>query len=284
MLTETIRSAYPGFSRGKRRIADYLIDHYEEAAFLTAMRLGECAGVSESTVVRFAYDLGLDGYPALQRELRELLRSRLNSVQRIRLASDIPEQELLQKALGADMENLRVTMEQMNAQAFSDAVTLLLNARTVYVLGMRSAAVLARYFCGYLDYVCERVSLADGNGYELGEQLMHAGAEDLCFVISFPRYSARTTAALRGVRARGARIVALTDREDSPVAQMADVRLCASCDMTSFADSLTAPLSVLSALLAAVAHRKGGAVSERLTQLETLWLSDGVYLDEKGKA
>lgn len=279
-LLQRIRSGYAGFSKGQKRIADFIMSSFEEAAFMTAARLGAQVDVSESTVVRFAYELGLEGYPALQAALQELLRNRLTSVQRIRLASGIPPEDILKTVLTADMNNIRATIEMIDNESFTRAVDALLSARRIYVLGMRSALALAQFFSYYLDYVCDDVVFISGGVQDVCERMLRMREGDVCFGISFPRYSARTLAAFRYAKKRGATLIAVTDQPDSPVAEMSDITLCARSDMASFADSLVAPLSLLNALIVAVGLKRNEAVCRHLSELEDIWRDEGVYISE----
>ncbi len=279
-LLSTIENRYPQFSKGQRRIADYITHSYDDAAFMTAARLGERVGVSESTVVRFAYLLGLDGYPSLQAELQELVRHRLTSVQRIRLASSIPQQEMPKTVLTSDMNNIRTTIEMLDGEVFQGAVNAILDARRIYVLGIRSAMALAQFFTYYLDYVCDNVMFVNGAVQDIHERMLRVGPNDVCFGISFPRYSARTIDAMRYAKTKGATLIALTDQMTAPVASISDFTLCARSDMVSFADSLVAPLSVMNAIIVAVGHARKEETYRHLTQLEDIWHAEGVYLSE----
>ncbi len=279
-ILNIIDAKYSSLSKGQRRIADYLMDSYNEAAFMTAAKLGEQVGVSESTVVRFAYALGLDGYPELQEGLQEIVRHRLTSVQRIRLAESIPQEEMLKTVLTADMNNIRATIDMLDNDSFLGAVNAILKARRVYVLGIRSAMALAQFFTYYLDYVCDNVMFVNGAVQDIHERMLRVSAEDVCFGISFPRYSSRTVDAMKYAKMKGATIVALTDQSNSPVAAIADYTLCARSDIASFADSLVAPLSLLNAIIAAVGLARKDEAAQHLTLLEDIWHAEGVYISE----
>ena len=280
-LLQTIEAHYPKFSKGQRRIAGFLVDSFDEAAFMTAAKLGEKVGVSESTVVRFAYTLGLDGYPALQDALQEMLRHRLTSVQRIRLAANIPQQAVPRTVLTSDMNNIRATIDMIDNAGFDGAIEALLNARRIYVLGVRSAMALAQFFAYYLDYVCNDVVFVNGAVQDLHERMLRVGPEDVCFGISFPRYSARTVEAMKYAGSRGATLIALTDQTTSPLAAVSNITLCARSDMASFADSLVAPLSLLNAIIVAIGLKRKDEAYRHLSQLEEIWHEEGVYLGEK---
>ncbi len=279
-LLTTIEKLYPTFSKGQRRIAEYILNAYDDAAFLTAAKLGARVGVSESTVVRFAYLLGLDGYPALQEALQDLIRHRLTSVQRIRLAANIPPQNVLKTVLTADMNNIRVTIDMIDNESFNGAINAILHARRIYVLGIRSAMALAQFLTYYLDYVCDNVMFVNGAVQDIHERMLRVNAQDVCFGISFPRYSARTVDAMKYAKAKGATLIALTDMPTSPVARISDYSLCARSDMASFADSLVAPLSLVNAIIVAVGHARKEEAFQHLTQLEDIWHAEGVYLSE----
>lgn len=274
---------YPRLSKGQKRIADFILHSCEDAAFMTAAKIGERTGVSESTVVRFAYALGLDGFPALQTRMQEFVRHRLTSLERIRMASGIPQNEVLRSTLTSDMNNLRMTIERMDNEVFTAAVDALLSAKKVYVLGVRSTAALAQFFYYYLDYVCDNVMPVMGTTQNVFDKLVRVGPSDVLFGISFPRYSSVTVRAMRSAKQRGATVIALTDQADSPLARIADYTLYARSDMASFADSLVAPLSVINALLVAVGRARNDEAMRHLACLEEVWRNEGVYLgDEPG--
>ena len=275
-----IEENYPAFSKGQRRIADFIVSRYDDAAFMTAAKLGEEVGVSESTVVRFASTLGLDGYPALQAKLQEMIRHRLTSAQRIRLASTIPQEELVKTVLTADINNIRATIDLNDNTEFLAAIDAILNARRIYVLGIRSAMALAQFFTYYLDYVCDNVMFVNGAVQDIHERMLRIGPQDVCFGISFPRYSARTVDAMKYAKDKGATLIALTDVPSSPLAAVADHTLCARSDMASFADSLVAPLSLMNAIIVAVGHARQDEASQHLEQLENIWHAEGVYINE----
>ena len=275
-----IDERYASFSKGQRRIADFILGSYNEAAFMTAAKMGDEVGVSESTVVRFAYALGLDGYPELQEGLQEIVRHRLTSVQRIRLAANIPQQEMLKTVLTSDMNNIRATIDMLDNDSFQNAVNAILSARRIYVLGIRSAMALAQFFTYYLDYVCDNVMFVNGAVQDIHERMLRVSSEDVCFGISFPRYSSRTVDAMKYARSKGATIIALTDQPSSPVSSVADYTLCARSDRASFADSLVAPLSLLNAVIAAVGLARQDEAFQHLNKLEEIWHDEGVYLSE----
>ena len=281
-LLQEIHRRMPSLSKGRQRIADFIINSYEQAAFMTAARLGETVGVSESTVVRFAYALGLEGYPALQDRMQEMVLGRLTSVQRAQLASGLKKNEVFKTVLTTDMNSIRTTMEMADEGQFDQAVETILKARKVYVLGLRSAMPLAMFLAYYLDYICGNVITFSANIQDLRETMVRMNDQDAFICISFPRYSSRTAEAMAYAKSRGARTIALTDKLDSPIGTMADVVLLAKSDMASFADSLTAPLSVINAIIVAAGLQSEKEVQDHLRELENVWNRDQVYLTDGG--
>ena len=283
-LLNRIETGIPGFSKGQKQIARYIIEHYEQAAYMTAARMGAMVGVSESTVVRFANELGFDGYPELQRGLQDLIRNRLTSFQRMEVANRmIGEGDVLDKVLLADAEKIKHTLENADRAAFSGAVEKLLRARHIYIMGVRSSATLAGFLNHSFQIAFDNVKLVQTtSGSEIFEQLLYLGEGDVFFAISFPRYSKRTITAVAYAKEKGADVIALTDSPVAPIADYADHLLLAQSDMASFVDSLVAPLSIINAIVVAVARKKQDEVSERLRVLEEVWDRYDVY-DKKGQ-
>lgn len=282
-LLKQMQACRGDLSKGQQRIAAYITDHYEQAAFMTAAKLGEAVGKSESTVVRFAHALGLSGYPELQEKMQEMVLGKLTSVQRAQLASSIPKAEVFKRVLTTDMNSIRTTLEMVDEGEFERAVTALLEARRVYVLGLRSSLPLAQFFANYMEYISGNVVNLPARQEELQETMLRMGKGDVLFVISFPRYSTRTAEATRFAKEKGTFIISLTDKMDSPIGLMGDVVLLAKSDMASFADSLTAPLSVINALIAAAGVTAGKQVEEHLEELEDVWGRDRVYLTDQNE-
>lgn len=274
-----IEDMVPEFSKGQKLIASFLLANFERAAYMTASRLGEEAGVSESTVVRFAGEIGLSGYPELQRELQESVRKRLTSVQRIEVANKrLMGKDIPSAVLSSDMENIKFTMENLDRRSFDDAVQAILDARMIYLIGMRSASCLAEFMNHYLSLVFDNVRLVHTtSGSEIFEQLRTLGPDDVMIAVSFPRYSSRIVNAVSFACECGAKVIALTDNKLSPIAQNAYAVLEARSDMASFVDSLAAPLSVINALIAAVGMKKQEEVSATLGGLEKVWARYNVY-------
>jgi DNA-binding MurR/RpiR family transcriptional regulator len=278
-LLKRIQDGMGDFSKGQKLIAIYILQHYDKAAFMTAAKLGDIVGVSESTVVRFAIELGFDGYPKLQKEIKEIIKSKLTSVQRMEVAETrINEENVLKSVLHSDMEKLKLTMEEIDTNVFNDAVESILKGKRIYILGVRSAAPLASFLGFYFNLIFDNIRLVHTTSVsEMFEQIVKAGEEDVVIGISFPRYSKRTIAAMNYVKAQGAKVVAITDSMKSPLAQIAHHSLVARSDMASFVDSLVAPLSVINALIVAVGMRKKEVVSSTLETLEKIWDEYQVY-------
>ncbi|WP_298030625.1 MurR/RpiR family transcriptional regulator [uncultured Dysosmobacter sp.] len=274
-----IESGMSGFSKGQKRIANYILENYDKAAFMTASKLGKLVDVSESTVVRFASELGYDGYPSMQRALQEMIRSRLTSTQRIQQAGDrLSGQDVLGAVLQSDIEKLREVVNEADRAAFADVTGLLMNARHIYILGVRSSSFVAGYLNFYMHMLFENVTLVQSNAAgEIFDQLLRIGPGDAMIAISFPRYSTVTLNTVQFAKDRGATIVAVTDNELSPVYQMSNAALLAPCEMISFVDSMVAPLSIINALLVALAYRLGTDVSATFSELEDIWNKYGVF-------
>ena len=270
-------------SKGHRKIAQYIVEHYDKAVFMTASKLGESVGVSESTVVRFASAMGYEGYPQLQRSLQELVSHRLTANQRFEMSTEIDPREALSVVLKSDVQNLRATMEQMDEAVFEDVVARLLNARAIYVMGLRSAAPLAQFMGYYLNYIFDNVHLVSSGATDVFEEISKLKENDVLVGISFPRYSSRTLEAMRFAKRCGAQVVAITDGPMSPLADMADATLTARTDMASFVDSLAAPLSLINALIVALGQRRRREVSEYFESMEQIWEKYDVYLAKTGE-
>lgn len=268
-------------SKGHRRIAQYIVEHYDKAVFMTASRLGESVGVSESTVVRFASALGYEGYPQLQRSLQELVSHRLTANQRFEMANEIDPHAALGFVLKSDMQNLRNTLDSIDNDVFEDVVHRLLNAKAIYVMGLRSAAPLAQFMGYYLNYIFDDVHLVSSGATDVFEEISKLHGGDVLIGISFPRYSTRTLEAMRFAKRCGAQVVAITDGPMSPLSEMADATLTARTDMASFVDSLAAPLSVINALLVALGLHRKEALTQHFKQLEAIWTTYEVYLEEE---
>ena len=282
-LLKNIKEGMPSFSKGQKLIASYILEHYDRAAYYTASKLGAIVGVSESTVVRFANELGYEGYPELQRALRKLIRSRLTSFQRMEITNSlIGENDVLEKVLTSDIEKIRQTAAEIDNVSFSAAVQNIVEAKNIYIIGVRSSSTLAGFLNYSLRMIFDNVRLVQTtSGNEMFEQIMQIGEGDVMIAISFPRYSSRIINAVEYAKGKGADVIALTDSQFSPIAAQADQLLIAYSDMASFMDSLVAPLSIINALVVAVARKREAEVSERLRILEEIWDRYDVY-DKKG--
>ena len=266
-----------GFSKGQKRIAAYILENYDKAAFMTASRLGILAGVSESTVVRFASELGYDGYPSMQRALQDMIRSRLTSTQRIQAAGDM-FQDVLPAVIQSDIDKLRQMLSHSNRSEFDRVVDKIMSCRHVYILGVRSSSFVAGYLHFYMHLLSENVTLIQSNAAgEMFEQMLRMGPGDVLIAISFPRYSKVTINTVKFARDRGAEIIAITDNELSPVCQLSQAALLAPCEMISFVDPMVAPLSLINALLVALSNRYGADVSTTFAELENIWNEYGVF-------
>ena len=266
-------------SKSHRRIAECIVSHYYKVVFMTASKLGEYVGVSESTVVRFAVELGFDGYPEMQKVMQEMVMNRLTSVQRIEEANDgIGNQDVLKKVLQADADKIRQTAETVSREHFRCAVDAILKARKIYVLGVRSAAPLANFAGYYLNYMFEdvRVLTVSGAG-EMFENLVNITPDDVVIAFSFPRYSSATLKAVQYCRGVGATVIGITNSNMSPLAQHSDYTLIAKSDMVSLVDSLVAPLSVVNALLVSLASAREKEVQKSLGTLERVWEEYNIY-------
>lgn len=265
-------------SKGQKRIAEYIVSHYDKAAFMTASKLGDKVQVSESTVVRFAIALGYDGYPALQKALQEMIRNRLTAVQRVEMTGDMSESAVLGTVFKADMQNIRQTIEDLDEANFSRTVDALCEAERVYVVGVRSSAPLAQFLGYYMNFIRDNVMVITSGISDVLEQVARVGEKDVVLGISFPRYSRRTIEAMNYAKGKGATVVSLTDTPLSPLGEASDFCLTARSDMASFVDSLVAPLSMINALIVAMSLRHREEVSEHFAQLESLWERNHVYV------
>ena len=278
-LLKKIETGMSGFSKGQRAIASYILEHYEKAAYMTAAALGEATGLSESTVVRFASELGFEGYPQMQKALREAVKIKLTTVQRVELTNSIiGEGDLLSTILSADSEKIKLTLSEMDPSAFERAVDRILAAKHIYIIGVRSSAFLA----GFLNYnfrmIFDNVRfIQTTSGSEMFEQIINVGEGDVMIAVSFPRYSKRIINAVEFAGQRGAHVIALTDGAGSPIASYADELLTAHSDMVSFVDSLVAPLSIINAMIVAVVRKKQDEFSGKLRELEDIWDKYDVY-------
>ena len=267
------------FSKGQKRIASFILESYDKAAFMTASKLGKKVNVSESTVVRFAAELGYDGYPDMQRSLQKMIRNRLTSVQRIEVTNDrLGDQDLLSMVLQSDIEKIRLTLEELDRDSFEKAVDAIVSARKLYIIGVRSCAAMATFMSFYCNLIFDNVvKVSATTASEVFESLLRVGEGDVVIGVSFPRYSSRTVQAMNFARSRGATTIAITDSEVSPLSPISTYTLKARSDMASFVDSLVAPLSLVNALLVAVSRKKNDDLAHTFQTLEDIWDEYGVY-------
>lgn len=274
-----IQSNMSTYSKGQKRIANYILENYDKAAFMTASRLGHAAHASESTVVRFAAQLGYNGYPDMQKALQELIRGRLTSIQRIEVSRDqMAGQDLLGTVMHRDMASIHDAVENVDRDEFNRVVDMLLHARHIYILGVRSSAFLAGYLNFYFQLIFRNVTLVENyGGGEIFEQLIHIGPGDVLLGLSFPRYSKASVNAVNFAKERGAEVIAITDSKMSPLYKAACASLLVGSDMISFVDSMTAPLSLLNALIVAIGQQKNTEVSRTFSEMEQVWSAYSIF-------
>ena len=278
-VLKKIENGMGSFSKGQKLIANYILAHYDKAAYLTASKLGSFVGVSESTVVRFAIELGFEGYPEFQHALQKIMRNRLTSFQRIEVTNSlIGDENILERVLISDAEKIRRTLEEVDQDSFDRAIEKIVSANRIYIIGVRSSSSLASFLNFNFHMIFDNVKfIQTTSGSEMFEQIMQIGKGDVMIAISFPRYSKRIINAVEYARSKKANVVALTDSKVAPIAAHADELLIAQSDMISFVDSLVAPLSIINAIVMAVSRRKQKEVTERLRILEEVWDQYEVY-------
>lgn len=283
-LLKELESKMPSFSKGQKLIAKYILEHYDSAAYITAAKLGSIVGVSESTVVRFATELGFSGYPEFQSSLQDIMRSKLTSVQRMEVTnSRIGSGDILSSVLLADAQKIRDTLDGICREDFNTAISKLVSAKHIYIIGVRSSGFLAGFLHHNLRMIFDNLTLVQSNsGAELFEDIMNIGEDDVIIAISFPRYSKRIINAINYAKHRGAQIITITDSKSSPIAPQASHLLIACSDMASFVDSLAAPLSIINAIIVAVAREKNDELTVRLRLLEQIWDEYEVYDKAQG--
>ena len=283
-LLRDIEERMSSFSKGQKLISNYILENYDKAAYMTASRLGAIVHVSESTVVRFANELGFDGYPEFQHALQEIVRTKLTSFQRVEVTNNlIGDGDVLTKVLMSDSDKIKRTLEEIDREAFTAAVDKIVDAKKIYILGARSAATLAGFLAHSLRMIFDDViQVQISSGSEMFEQLMSLDESDAVIAISFPRYSKKIINAVDFAKHTGANVISITDSAMSPIASQADQLLLAKSDMASFVDSLVAPLSIINALVVAVARKKQDELTVRLHQLESIWDEYDVYDKNQG--
>ena len=278
-LLTKINDNMSGFSKGQKLIANFITEHYDKAAFMTASKLGTTVGVSESTVVRFATELGYDGYPKMQKAMQEMIRDKLTSVQRIEVTkSRLSGSDVLSSVLNQDIEKIRRTLEETSKDDFANAVKAIAKAKTIYIFAVRSSAALASFLGYYYSLIFDRVKVVSNYGEtEIYENLFRISEDDVIIGISFPRYSNAAVKAMTFAKRRGAKVIAITDSMTSPLCILSDYILIAKSDMASVVDSLVAPLSMINALIVATVIELDGQVEQTFGRLESIWEEYDVY-------
>lgn len=279
-LIDKINGNRSKMSKGQRAISDYVIKNYDKAAFMTAAKLGKTVGVSESTVSRYAMQLGYDGYPELQKAFQRLVKNKLTTVQRMEMSSEQTNSDILKNVLKTDISNIRATLEAVDDDAFDKIVEKICSAKNIYLLGLRSAATTIQFMGYYLNFILPNVHVVTSGISDIVEQISHIKDGDVLVTVSFPRYARRTVDGVEYAKKRGAAVAVITDNEDSPLVPYADWVLYARSDMTSFVDSLVAPMSLVNAILIAVSVTKKQESVDNFINLESIWRNYGVY---KGK-
>ncbi len=277
-LINNIQAQYPRFSKGQKLIAKYILENYDKVAFMTACKLGDTVGVSESTVVRFANVLGYSGYPKLQAALQELIKNKLTTVQRVEMAKDYNDDStILNKVLKSDIDNIKTTMDEIDIKAFEESANKLLKAKKIYVIGMRSSFVISQYLGFYLNIIHDNVQIIRMDMGDAFEQIVRVGKDDVVLAISFPRYSKKSYQVVSYAKEKGAHIISLTDSVFAPVASIADNVLLVKSNMASFVDSLVPVLSVANALIISVGMKEKEKLKGCFDDLEHIWDKYSVY-------
>lgn len=275
---ELIQNKFKSLSKSQKKIAEFIINDYDRAAFMTAAILGKTVEVSESTVVRFANTLGYSGYKDFQKGLQRLIKNKLTTVQRLSMVNtDSNEESILRKVMKKDMENIEKAINEMDYENFQKAIELILNAKNIYVLGMRSSYYLSGYLGFYLSFLFDNVKVVISGANDVFEQLLNANHEDLIIGISYPRYSKRTLEALDYCKEKGCKIISITDSLISPASKDSDISLIAGSNMLSFVDSLVAPMSLINALMVAIGIKKKDDIKSSFESLEEIWNKYNVY-------
>lgn len=277
-IIKNIQNNFNKLSKGQKLIAEFIINNYDKAAFMTAATIGDTVNVSESTVVRFANTLGYDGYRQLQKELHELVKNKLTTVQRLSMTNEYSNKEnALKKVMRKDLENIEKTINEIDLIAFQESINLILNARNIYILGLRSSSFLAGYLGFYLSFIIKGVKVLNSGPNDLFEQLLWVDSKDLIIGISYPRYSKRTLEALEFCMEKGCKIISITDSLISPASKDSDISLIASSDMLSFVDSLVAPMSLINALIVSIGMEMKNDITASFEDLENIWNRYSVY-------
>lgn len=277
-ILNNIQSSFNKMSKGQKIIAEFIIHNYDKAAFMTAATLGSTLNVSESTVVRFANTLGYSGYRDLQKELQEVIKSKLTTVQRLTMAEDFAgNNNVLANVMESDIQNIKRTIDELDLKSMNKATKLLANCKVIYVIGLRSSTFLAGYLCFYLNFLFSNVKLITAGPNDVFEQLLKADKDDVVIAITFPRYSKRTLEAIDYAKSKGCSIISITDSLISPTVSKSDTTLIARNEMVSFIDSLVAPMSLINALIIALGIEKKKDITSYFEDLENIWKTYNVY-------
>lgn len=283
-LINQIKDKFSKLSKGQKLIADYIINNYDKAAFMTASKIGQKVGVSESTVVRFANALDFEGYPQLQRGLQEIIKTKLTTVQRVEMGTQYSnEGDIIRKVLRSDMENISYTLENIDYDVFQKVINEIFLADKIYIVGLRSSTALAEYFGFYLNMILDNVRIVGYGVSDIFEQTLRVTENDLVIGISFPRYSNRTIEALRYIKEQNVKIVGITDTIHSPLNEICNYTLTSKSNMASFVDSLVAPLSLINAIIVAVGMREKDEITKYFNKLENIWERYNIYNNKRGE-
>ena len=277
-LISHIQSQYTRFSKGQKLIAQYILKNYDKVAFMTACKLGEAVGVSESTVVRFANALGYSGYPKLQDALQELIKNKLTTVQRVDMIKEFNDDSaILKKIVKSDIDNIKDTLDEIDEKAFEEASNRILKAKRIYIVGMRSSFTIAQYLGFYLGIILDSVHVIRTDMGDAFEQVVKINEDDVLIAISFPRYSKKSYQIVSYAKEKGAHIVSLTDSLFAPVASFTDNLLLVKSNMASFVDSLVPALSIANALIVSVGMKEKEDIKQHFDDLEAIWEKYSVY-------
>lgn len=281
-ILKRIEIEFESMSKSQKKIAEYILKHYDKATFMTASSIGEKVGVSESTVVRFATYLGFNGYPKLQQALQDIVKNKLTTLQRVDLSNEMFKNgDLLENVMNIDISKIRETIDSVDRSEFEKAVEAISTAENIFVLGTRSSFSLSQFLSIYLDYMFDHVRNVTGNSSSgIFDQIFKISEKDVFIAIGFPRYSKTTIKAINFAKDKNAKTIAITDRADSPLAKSADITLVARSDMISFVDTLVAPMSLINALIIALAVKKENDIPSIFRELENIWKEYGVYQSE----
>jgi len=271
---------FNSMSKGHKQIAEYILAHYDKAAYMTAIKLGDKAGVSESTIVRFAMALGFEGYPEMQKSLQDMVRNKLTTIQRMDMSSELSQSMLLRSVLKADLNNIRTTIDEINTDIYEEIVDEVYAAKRIYIMGVRSSAPLAQFLGYYLSFILDNVKIVTSGINDILEQIIHIEKDDVLICISFPRYSRKVMEAVKFAKKRKTKIIPITDSYKSPLTKHSKLSLTATSDIASFVDSLVAPMSLINALIVSIGLRKKQEVAGHFRELERIWEEYDVYIEK----